>query len=472
MSLVYPTGSWGADGNIVAALNPAIGLSRIPSAGGPPVLLNLKMEGAEFFRWPQVLPGNETVLFTASSGDYESGNIDVFSIKTGERKTVQQGGIVGRYLSSGHLVFLRQNVLMAAPFDLKTLKVKGATQPVLEDMGGRYKGWNYDFAQNGSFVYLSQRQDPRNSVFWLDRGGRLSPLQAEPGFYATPRFSPDGKRLAFSMSGRSAQGIWVQDIWVQDLDSGTAARLTSSPGVNDSPVWTEDGRSIIFRSVGQPNPGIYVVRADGSAETRRLADLSMGLFPSSLSPDGKWLAIWDIRRSGPIWIAKLEKGNDGLRLEKAELFLKPLDPPIFARTAAVFSPDGRWLAYASVETGQIEIYVRPFPGSGAKRRISTTGGTHPVWSRNGRELFYLDRSSGKLMVVSYKVIGDSFVHGEPTVWSDTRPLDLGDRYSYDVAPDGKRVALVLYTDGSAEQKPATSLTVLINFFDELRRRLH
>jgi Tol biopolymer transport system component/DNA-binding winged helix-turn-helix (wHTH) protein len=471
-SIYYPTGSWGDDGNIVAALNVVVGLSRIPAVGGPPVLLKMKQEHAEVYRWPQVLPGNQAVLFTASRGDYENGNIDVFSLKTGERKTVLQGGILGRYLPSGHLVFLRQNVLLAVPFDLQTLKLKGEPQPVLEDMGGKLEGWNFDFSLNGSFVYVSQPRDSRNSIFWLDRDGKVSPLQAAPGFYASPRFSPDGTRMAFSMSGRSSQGIWVQDIWVQNLELGTASRLTSLPGVNDSPVWTADGRSVIFRSVSQPNAGIYAVRADGGGEARRLADLSTGVFPSSLSPDGRRLAIWDFASGGEIWTAPIESGPDGFRFGRAELFLKTaFDPPIVARTTATFSPDGRWLAHSSLESGHIEVYVRAFPGPGGKWLISTTGGTHPVWSRNGRELYYLDFLSKRLMVVSYKVMGDSFVPGKPTLWSEKRVLDLGELYSYDVAPDGKRVAVVLFTDGTAEQKPANSLTFLLNFFDELQRRV-
>jgi WD40 repeat protein len=470
--MFYPAGSWGDDGYIIATLNVAVGFSRIPEGGGPPVLLKLKQEHSEVYRWPQVLAGNDAVLFTSSRGDYESGNIEVFSLKTGERKIVQRGGIVGKYLPSGHLVFLRQNVLMASPFDLKTLQVKGTPQAVLDDMGGRFEGWNYDFSENGGFVYLSPPRDARNSIFWLDRAGKLSPLQTAPGFYANPRFSPDGGQLAFSMSGRSSQGIFVQDIWIENLETGIASRLTSLQGVNDSPVWTADGRRIIFRSVNQPNPGIYIVRADGSGDTQRLADLSTGVFPSSLSPDGKWFAIWDFVGGGAIWTAPIEGGKSGVRLGKAQLFLKPiLDPPVTARTSAAFSPDGKWLAYASLESGEIEIYVRPFPGPGAKWRVSNTGGTHPVWSRNGRDLLYLDRYTKRLMVVSYKAVGDSFLPGEPAVWSEKPVVDLGELYSYDVAPDGKRVAVVLYPDGTAQQKPATSLTFLLNFFDELKRRV-
>src|SRR5262245_45674138 len=164
------------------------------------------------------------------------------------------------------------------------------------------------------------------------------------------------------MSGRSPQGIWVQDIWVQNLDLGNASPLTL-PGVNDSPEWTVDGQSLIFRSVNQPNQGIYLAAADGSGKPRRLLDLSTGLFPSSFSPDGKWLASWEFSKGGAIWTAPVETTRQGLKIGKPELFLEPtFDPPIIARTTPAFSTDGRWLAYASLESGQIEVYVRPFPG--------------------------------------------------------------------------------------------------------------
>jgi serine/threonine-protein kinase len=141
------------------------------------------------------------------------------------------------------------------------------------------------------------------------------------------------------------------------------------------------------------------------------------------------------------------------------------------RFAPAFSPDGRWVAYCSLESGQLEIYVRPFHSPGGKVAISTGGGKFPVWSRNGRELFFLDFHSNKIMVTTYKATGNSFVAGEPRVWSDKQLLDLGEFRSYDIAPDGRRFAVVLYADGTAEQNPATNLTFLQNFFDELRRRV-
>jgi serine/threonine-protein kinase len=470
----FPAGSWGDDGNIVAMLSPAAGLTRVPSAGGSPApLMGLTKGKDEVDNWPQVLPRSHAVLFTRHTGNYDSDNIEIFSLKTGVRKTVISGGFMGRYLPSGHLVYIRQNTLFAVPFDLSRLAMAGSPQPVLEDIGTSRRGcWNFDFSQTGSFVYC-QPGNPQLSVFWLDRAGGASPLQVAPGsFYTSPRFSPDGKRLAFSMA---AQGH--QDIWVQDLDRGTASRLTAMPGVNDTPVWTADGENLIFRSADQPNPGIYGLRADGSGQAQRLLDLRTAAFGFSASPDSKRLAIGDQAAGGTIWTAPIESGRHDLSLGKPEPFLQTqrFNPALPPRSAPAFSPDGRWLAYCSNESGKLEVYVVPYRASDAppvsKWRISTGGGKFPVWSRNGQELFFEDFDSSKIMVASYRRIGDSFVAAKPQVWSEKRLLDLGILSSYDVAPDGRRFAVVLYADGTAEQKPITNLTFLQNFFDELQRRV-
>jgi Tol biopolymer transport system component/DNA-binding winged helix-turn-helix (wHTH) protein len=466
----FPTGSWGDDGNIVAMLNPTAGLSRVSSAGGQPApLMGLTNRKGEIVNWPQVLPRNQAVLFTRLTGniDYDSGNIEVFSLKSGARKTVLKGGFLGRYLPSGHLVYISQNTVFAAPFDLDRLATAGVPQPVL-DIGGRLGCRNFDFSQTGSFVSC-QPGNAQLSIFWLDSAGTGLPLQGATGSsYAGPRFSPDGKRLAFSTT---VQGH--QDIWVLHLDRGAASRLTALPGVNDTPVWTADGWNIIFRSADQPKPGIYGVRADGSGEAQRLLDLGTGDFPYSVSPDGKRLALWDSGIGGVIWTAPVESGRRSLSLGKAEPFLQAgrFNPALPGRSAPAFSPDSRWMAFCSNESGQLEVYVVPFPGPGGKWRISTGGGKFPIWSRNGRELFFLGLESNKIMVTSYKETADTFSAEKPRVWSEKRLLDMGVAYPYDLAPDGKRFAAILYADGTSEQKPVTNLTFLLNFFDELRRRV-
>jgi Tol biopolymer transport system component len=293
--------------------------------------------------------------------------------------------------------------------------------------------------------------------------GRTQPLQPAPGLYGFPRFSPDGKRLAFQLD----DGQGHVDIWVRDLERDTTSRLTSLPGQNGWPLWTPDGRHIVFLATNPAAPGIYWTRADGSGAAYRVTDTGRHI-PQSISPDGKRLATIDPSPGSgvSIWTAPIEGGPDNPRLGKAQPFV---ETP-FITISPAFSPDGRWIAYTSSEPGRIGLWVRPFPGPGGQWQIDSAG-RFPIWSKNGRELFFL--AGGRIMVADYTARGDSFVAGKPRVWSEKPLLDLGSppTFTYDVAPDGKRFAVVLYPDGTAEETPITHVTFLLNFFDELRRRV-
>jgi eukaryotic-like serine/threonine-protein kinase len=464
--------SWGDDGNIVAALNEGVsGLARVSSGGGTltSVTQPIKEKGEIAHGWPQVLPGSQAVLFTAYgvTGSPDDAEIAVVSIKTGERKTLHRGGFFGRYLPSGHLVYLQQNTLWAAPFDLSRLAVTAAPQPVLEEINTNTNGGgDFDFSQTGTLVYVSANAQISfpYSIWWLDSADRTKPLQETPGLYENPRFSPDGKRLAFEQ----ATGVARADIWVKDLERDTISRLTHLPGRNNRPLWTPDGKSIVFISTGQVAPGMYWIRADGSSEPQRLTETPQA--PRSFSPDGKRLAYTQRNAGGhiEIWTAPLEGDRDHPRLGNAEPFLRTS----FSETEPAFSPDGHWLAYSSDESGAYELYVRSFPGPGGRSQISTAGGGHPIWSRNGRQLFFL-APDWRIMVADYTARGDSFTAGKPQVWSQKNLIYMGSNYQYDLAPDGKRFAVVLNAEGPAErgQRPLDSVTVLLNFFDELRRKV-
>src|SRR5439155_24574460 len=219
------------------------------------------------------------------------------------------------------------------------------------------------------------------------------------GVFRYLRFSHDGNRLAFSMA--SGTGM---DIWVKDLDRDTPSRLSFLAGANRCPVWTPDGKNIVFQSTNSPAPGLYWIRSDGSGEAQRLTDGKDYQFPFSFSPDGKRLALAANGNGGSfdIFTALIESdpGRDtlGVRLGKPELFLgTPFDEGYSA-----FSPDGRWLAYQSNESGTAEVYVRPFPGPGGRWQISKGGGLYPLWSRDGRELLFqtLDQ---RVMAAGYSV---------------------------------------------------------------------
>jgi serine/threonine-protein kinase len=447
------------------------GLSRIPSGGGSPTPVTElnKGKGEVMHSYPQVLPGSQAVLFTSGTSGHslEDADIDVLLFKTGERKTLHQKGFHGRYVAishgAGYLVYRSQNTLFAAPFDLGRLAMTGTPQPVLEGVSA-----SFDFSQTGTFAYIAEEQQLR-SIFWLDTAGNIQPLHSTPGFYVSPRFSPDGKRLAFAIAGLRRVG----QLWVKDLERGTTSRLTSLPGRNEHAVWTPDGKSIVFRSFrGVAQSNMYWIRADGGGEAQQLTEGMVQQMPRSFSPDGKWLAYDQISAGGrfEIWTAPVQldrdRGTLGVRLGKAEQLL----PTPFDEHNPAFSPDGRWLAYSSDETGIYEVYVSTFQGPGGKALISTGGGTRPIWSRDGRELFYLGPDQ-RIMVAEYTAKGDSFTARKPRVWSEKRLL-VAPFSVYDLAPDGKRFAVFLYPNGTAEpeQKATDSVTVLLNFVDELRRR--
>jgi serine/threonine-protein kinase len=464
--------SWGDDGNIVAALNGSggQGLWRVPSSGGMCVPLTKLNPGEVTHRWPQVLPGSQAVLFTTSTrfGNYDEANIDAFSFKTGERKTVQRGGFFPRYLAisggTGYLVYLHQNTLFAVPFDAGRLALAGVPAPILEDVSSSVgAGGNFAFggapSGPGTFVYLAGKVQGL-PISWLDSAGKIQPLHAPPGVYYSLRFSPDGKRLAFAVS--SGTGV---DIWMKDLDRDTPSRLSFLAGMNRLPVWTPDGKNIVFRSENSPAPGLYWIRSDGSGEVQRLTDGKLNEWPASFSPDGKRLAFNGNGNDGgqDIFTAPIEGDPGHLHLGKPELFL---GTPFFEFYPA-FSPDGRWLAYASDESGTFEVYVRPFPGPGGRWQISRGGGLFPLWSRDGRELLF-QTLDGRVMAVGYAAKGDSFAAGKPRVWSETRLMNSSGMPVYDLAPDGKRLAAILASDQTGGEP--THLTFLLNFFDELRRR--
>jgi serine/threonine-protein kinase len=471
----FPSGSWGDDGNIIAALRTQGGLSRLPSAGGDPVPVTELKNGEIMHRWPHVLHGSQAVLFTAyTGGGPENANIVAVSLKTRARKTLVRGGEMARYVvaanGAGYLIYLHQNVLFAAPFDADNLAVTGIAQPILDDVSGiAATTKDFDISQNGTFVYISGEGEQERSIFWLDQSGKTEPLHPAPGFYNGLRFSPDGKRLVFGMGSDLSQ----ENLWVQDLERNTSVRLTSLPGASHSPVWFPDGKHILFMASNQPNPGIYWIPSDGGGQPAQLASLRLA-YPSSFAPDARTLAFADGNpfTGMKVWTAPIEGRSEQVRLGKTEPFVQALGFPMPA-----FSPDGHWLAYASAETGTSEIYVQPYPGPGGKIPISSGGGQFAVWSPDGRELFFIGpNGDGKpvVMVTDYRTKGGSFSPGKPRIWPQHQILfkETGGPFQpYALAPDGKRFAVLLYPDATTERRNRLHLTFLFNFSDELRRRV-
>jgi len=465
---VYPRGAaWGEDGNIIVALD-GLHLSRIPEAGGTPqIVAKPEDHGLRTYRWPQILPGGDTLLVTATNaaGNFEDANIAAISLKTGQLKMVQRGGYFGRYLPSGHLIYIHQGTLFAVPFDLKRLETSGVPAPQLQDVAGFpvSGGGQLDFSQTGILVYLAGKSMPTSrSLVWLDGAGKQAPLFTAPGPTLTPRFSPDGKRLALAVNG---------DISVYDLERGALTRITFTPGaLNRSSVWTPDGRHIVFAPAA--GGGLWWIRADGSGQPGRLLETIGITGPGSFSPDGKRLAFSQGSQAtaNDIWILPLDTTDpDHPKPGKPELFVGTPGNDV----GPAFSPDGRWIAYASDESGSFHVYVRPSgasSGSGGKWQISTAPGRFPMWSPNRKELFFVSMD-GHIQVAEYTVNGEAFVPGKPRQWCETPVSAVANNPNLDLAPDGKRFVAFPASEGGGADKASLHVTFLLNFFDELRRRM-
>jgi serine/threonine-protein kinase len=460
-------GSWGEDGTIIAALYSSGGLSRIPADGGAPApLTELDREhGDRTHRWPQILPGGKTVLFTANTNSYsgfDDASIEVMSLGDRHKKTLMRGGTYGRYLPSGHLLYVNRGTLFAVPFDPGALEVRGAPTPVLNQVAYSSNNGDAEFeaSQTGTLVYESG--GPRGgsvTVQWLESDGKTRALLPKPSDYGRPSLSPDGRRLAIEIREGSNQ-----DIWVYDLGRDTMTRMTFDGKVNQGPIWSPDGHYIVYGS----QEGLFCTRADGAGKPQPLIRTKDNVFPWSFTPNGNRLAYHELdpETANDIWTVPLENDGTGLRAGKREVFLQT---PSDERNAS-FSPDGHWLAYVSNESGNFQVYVRTFPDTGAKWQISSEGGAYPMWSRSGRELLF-ESLDNRIMVAGYTVQGDSFVPDKPRLWSEKTLVNtVHTSKNVDLASDGKRVVALMQADGPEAQQSQHQVVFLENFFDELRRR--
>jgi serine/threonine-protein kinase len=461
-------GSWGEDGTIIATLNQTGGLFRIPVGGSAQApLTELDREhGEATHRWPQILPGGKAVLFTShtrSTDTFDEASIEVMSLGDRHKKTLMRGGTYGRYLPSGHLLYVNRGTLFAVPFDLGALEVRGAPTPVLDQVAysNITGGAGFAASQTGTLVYESGGgQGGLVTVQWLESDGKMRALLPKPGNYGRPSLSPDGRRLAMEVSDGPSQ-----DIWVYDLERDTMTPMTFDGKVNQGPVWSPDGRYIVYGS----QEGLSWTRADGAGRPQPIIRTKGFVLPWSFTPDGKRLAYIELdpETSYDLWTVPLENDTTGLQAGKPEVLLQTSSEERYP----VFSPDGRWLAYASNASGGFRVYVRAFPDKGGKWQISSAGGSYPMWSRSGRELFF-ESLDNRIMVAGYTVQGDSFIPGKPRLWSEKTLANLVNASkNVDLAPDGNRILALMPAEGPETQQSQHQVVFLENFFDELRRRV-
>jgi eukaryotic-like serine/threonine-protein kinase len=452
-------GTWGSDGNIVFASANDSGLSVVPAVGGTAQTLtrldSRKGEGSH--RFPHYLPGGDALLFTTGTGgSWDEARIELLKLSSGERKMLIEGGSDAIYVPTGHLLYLRAGALMSVPVDIDRLEVKGSpvalfhgVLPSTENTGAAQA----TFASSGSLVYVSGGgRAGERSVVWVDRKGTEQPSQLSPRAYSHPRLSPNDQRVALVIDeGNNA------NVWVYDFPRGTLTRLTFEGAFG--PIWTSDGKKVTFNS----NPAslnaplnLFWKPADSSATEERLTTSENPQAPASWSPNGETLAFneFDPITGADLWLLSLKEGKKS----------RPLVRGSFNEFNLSFSPDGRWFAYQSNESGSYEVYVQPFPGPGSKELVSTQGGTEPVWSRDGRELFY--RSGDKMMAVG-TTTQPTFRAARPEVLFERRYYNqTQSRRDYDVTSDGRRFLML---KESEQATTTTRIEVVLSWFEELKR---
>ncbi len=470
-----PRGAWWAeDGTIVYAPHFRMGLMRVSSSGGPAERISTLVDGEITHRFPQVLPGGGAVLYTASSevNIAAGATLVVQALPSGPRTIIHRGGYFGRYdAASGHIVYVQDDTLFAMPFDVRRLGVTGAATRSIE-------GVTSDAARGSAHVALSDTGTLAYSrgrnlfdarpMAWMDRSGKLSALRDEPAEWLNPEFSPDGRRIAIDIESRGQRDIWVYD-WGLDM----MTRVTSEPTNEEFPIWTPDGSGLVYRSsVSSADPAGSTLawkRADGNGGTHVLARATFMLKPGSWHPTSNVLAYIATPpgRDDDVMILPIAgDAHAGWRPGPATA--------IASRTAREraprFSPDGRWLAYESNETGTDQLYVQRFPGAGD--RIVVAGNAQsPAWSRARPEMVFTSRVVDyrhALMIVPYRVEGTSFQAGKPRPWAERAATlrELSGYRMYALHPDGARVAMALPSENDLT---ATHVTLVFQLFDQLRR---
>jgi Tol biopolymer transport system component len=460
-------GSWGRDGTILFGSSTG-GLFRVNQAGGVPSLQTTpdSTQGEIAHMRPWFLPDGRHFLYVTRNSQPDKIAIYLATLDGKERKRLVGSRQAGAYVppsvgsGNGHLLFLRDGTLMAQPLDTRRFELAGEPFPVAEQVGSALALGYFSVSSNGALAYRAGGSGGNTQLMWFDRDGKALGALGPPTNYGSVALAPDGKRVAVDRIDPTGNS----DIWVLDAAREVPTRFTFDPATDQVPVWSPDGTRLIFASNRSDSGvyGIYQKDAGGSGNEQLL--LKSGR-PDDISPDGRYLlySVLDDKTLVDLWVFPLTGAAD-------ERKPAPYLQTQFSERQGKFSPDGRWIAYSSNESGpeQYQIYVQSFPAGSGKFMISAGGGTQPRWRRDGKEIFYI-AADGKVMAVDVKT-APKFEAGAPKALFNPRIVNLipFTYFRYDVTGDGKRF-LVNSFGGAAESSPSAPITVVLNWQAAVKR---
>jgi Tol biopolymer transport system component len=456
-------GSWSREGVIL--FSPVVDgpLYRVSASGGLATAVT-RMDpkrGESSHRWPYFLPDGRHYLYLVASfgsgAERERMGIYVRSLDSTEERLIVAAKSTLAYAAPGFVLFRRERHLVAQPFDARNLQITG--DPFLVGENIQYfpqtSGALFSVSENGLLVYQTESSSVLSRLLWLDRSGREVGSLGTEGDLANPRISPDGKRVALDITDHQSGNV---DVWIYQASGGVATRFTSDPALEAGPIWSPDGERIAFTSLRRSHPDIYQKSSSGVGSDETVLASARTKYLTDWSPDGRFILYRAVDAATNLELWALPVGGS----DKPFPFLKTA----FGVSNGQFSPDGRWVAYASNESGKWEVAVAPFPGPGGNWKISTAGGSEPRWRRDGKELFYI-APDGKLMAVDVKA-GATFEAGVAKPLFPIRrrePISAADLFSYDVSADGQRFLV----DTDTGEVTSAPLTAIVNWTAGLKK---